>query len=83
MTDQLEPIDDSVANIRKIDDSLARFSAAHDELEAEERQRRAKRQKFVARIEQTRTALQKVVSVGGPRNGRNSADEDDEEDEED
>ncbi len=77
MTDQLEPIDESVANIRKIDDSLARFSAAHDELEAEEEKRRAKRQKFAARIEQTRTALQKVVSVGAPRTGRNSDDDED------
>ncbi|WP_048876929.1 LCP family protein [Saccharomonospora saliphila] len=68
MTDQMEPVDDATMYRRKIDESLARFSAAHDELEAEERQRRQKRQKFAARIEQTRTALQRVVSVG-PKSG--------------
>ncbi|MFF5985530.1 LCP family protein [Prauserella flavalba] len=63
MTDQLEPVDETTKYKRKIDDSLARFSAAHDELEAEERERRERRDKLVARFEQTRTKLHRVVTV--------------------
>lgn len=62
MTDQLEPVDDATKYRRKIDESLARFSAAHDELEAEERERRQRREKLIARLDQTRTALQRVVA---------------------
>ncbi|PXY32684.1 transcriptional regulator [Prauserella muralis] len=65
MTDQMEPVDDATMYRRKIDDSLARFSAAHDELEAEEKERRARKERLVARLEQTRTKLQRVVSVAG------------------
>nr|WP_043537523.1 LCP family protein [Saccharomonospora cyanea] len=68
MTDQLEPVDDATKYRRKIDESLARFSAAHDELEAEERKKRQKRQRL---FEHTMTALQRVVPVGSksPRRG--------------
>ncbi|SFP74244.1 cell envelope-related function transcriptional attenuator common domain-containing protein [Amycolatopsis arida] len=65
MTDQLEPIDESTRYRRKIDETLARFSAAHDELAAEERQREERRRRLAARpvqlLEQTRTKLQRVV----------------------
>lgn len=65
MTDELEPVDDATQYRRKIDDSLARFSAAHDELAAEETQRKQRRERLVSRpgqlIEQTRTRLQRVV----------------------
>ncbi|MBK1784858.1 LCP family protein [Prauserella cavernicola] len=63
MTDQLEPVDDTTKYKRKIDNSLARFSAAHDELEAEEQERRDRRDKLVARFEQTRTKLHRAVTV--------------------
>ncbi|QBQ62512.1 LCP family protein [Saccharomonospora xinjiangensis] len=68
MTDQLEPVDDATKYRRKIDDSLARFSAAHDELEAEERKKRQKRARL---LEHTMTALQRVVPVSSksPRRG--------------
>lgn len=63
MTDQLEPVDETTKYKRKIDNTLARFSAAHDELEAEERERRERREKLVARLEQTRTKLHRVVTA--------------------
>lgn len=65
MTDEMEPIDDSTLVRRKIDNTLARFSAAHDELEAEEAKRKQRLEKLTARpaqlFEQTRTRLQRVV----------------------
>ncbi|PRX44499.1 LytR family transcriptional attenuator [Prauserella shujinwangii] len=67
MTDQLEPVDDATKYRRKIDESLARFSAAHDELEAEEQQRRQRRERLAARLEQTRTKLQRVVAATSQR----------------
>ncbi len=66
MTDELEAIDEATINKRKIDHTLARFSAAHDELEAEEAKKRERRERLASRpaalIEQTRTALQRVVT---------------------
>nr|WP_246272512.1 LCP family protein [Amycolatopsis acididurans] len=66
MTDELEPIDDSTKVRRKIDHTLARFSAAHDELAAEEAKRKARLERLAARpqqlLEQTRTKLQRVVA---------------------
>ncbi|WP_342743485.1 LCP family protein [Amycolatopsis sacchari] len=66
MTDELEPIDDSTMVRRKIDHTLARFSAAHDELEAEEAKRKQRLEKLAARpvqlLEHTRTKLQRVVA---------------------
>ncbi|WP_020669467.1 LCP family protein [Amycolatopsis nigrescens] len=68
MTDQMEPIDDSTKYRRKIDDSLARFGAAHDEIAAEEAKRKQRRERLTARpaqlLEQTRTKLQRVVLPG-------------------
>ncbi len=66
MTDELEAIDDATITKRKIDHTLARFSAAHDELAAEEAKKRERRERRAARpaalLEQTRTALQRVVT---------------------
>lgn len=68
MTDEMEPIDDSTKVRRKIDNTLARFSAAHDELAAEEARRKQRLEKFTSRpvqlLEQTRTRLQRVVAPG-------------------
>jgi LCP family protein required for cell wall assembly len=66
MTDQMEAIDDATKVRHKIDDTLARFSAAHDEMNAEEAKRKERRERLAARpvafLEQTRTALQRVVA---------------------
>ncbi|MFC4083128.1 LCP family protein [Amycolatopsis samaneae] len=66
MTDEMEVIDEATQYRRKIDHTLARFSAAHDELEAEEAKRRERRDRLTARptalLEQTRTALMRVVA---------------------
>lgn len=68
MTDELEPIDDGTKVRRKIDHSLARFSAAHDQLAAEEARRKQRLERFTSRpvqlLEQTRTRLQRVVAPG-------------------
>ncbi|WP_344863698.1 LCP family protein [Amycolatopsis ultiminotia] len=66
MTDEMEAIDEATQYRRKIDHSLARFSAAHDDAAAEEAKRRERLERFTSRpvalLEQTRTALQRVVS---------------------
>ncbi|WP_245757303.1 LCP family protein [Amycolatopsis xylanica] len=66
MTDELDTIDEPTRQRRKIDHTLARFSAAHDELEQEENRKRERRERRAARpaalLEQTRTALQRVVA---------------------
>ncbi|HEY2060259.1 MAG TPA: LCP family protein [Amycolatopsis sp.] len=68
MTDEMEAIDEATQSRRKIDHTLARFSAAHDEMQAEEAKRRERREWLTARpvalLEQTRTALQRVVMPG-------------------
>jgi LCP family protein required for cell wall assembly len=67
MTDQMEAIDDATAVRHKIDNTLARFSAAHDEMNAEEDERKKRRERLAARpaalLEHTRTALQRVVAT--------------------
>ncbi|MDQ0378355.1 LCP family protein [Amycolatopsis thermophila] len=66
MTDELEPVGDHTKVRRKIDNTLARFAAAHEELAAEEAKRKERRERLTARpaalIEQTRTRLQRVVA---------------------
>jgi LCP family protein required for cell wall assembly len=67
MTDQMEAIDDATAVRHKIDNTLARFSAAHDEMNAEEDERKKRRERLAARpaalLDQTRTALQRVIAT--------------------
>jgi LCP family protein required for cell wall assembly len=64
MTDEMEAIDEATQYRRKIDHTLARFSAAHDEGNAEEAKRRERRERLspASLIESTRTALQRVVT---------------------
>lgn len=47
ITSELEPIGDDVQRRRDMDNTLARFSAVHDELIAEERRRRSKRSRYL------------------------------------
>jgi LCP family protein required for cell wall assembly len=67
MTDEMEAIDEATQYRRKIDHTLARFSAAHDEGNAEEAKRRERRERLspASLIESTRTALQRVVAPIG------------------
>ena len=66
MTDELEPVGDHTKVRRKIDNTLARFAAAHEELAAEEAKRKERREWLTAKpaalLEQTRTRLQRVVA---------------------
>ena len=64
MTDEMEVIDEATQYRRKIDHTLARFSAAHDEGNAEEARRRERRERLspASLLESTRTALQRVVT---------------------
>lgn len=66
MTDEMEAIDEATIYRRKIDHTLARFSAAHDEMNAEEERRRERRSALspASLLESTRTALQRVVATG-------------------
>lgn len=65
MTDEMEAIDEATQYRRKIDHTLARFSAAHDEMNAEEEKRRVRRERLspASILESTRTALQRVVTT--------------------
>ncbi|ADJ50690.1 LytR family transcriptional regulator [Amycolatopsis mediterranei S699] len=65
MTDEMEAIDEATQYRRKIDHTLARFSAAHDEMEAEEAKRRERRERLspTSLLESTRTALHRVVTT--------------------
>jgi len=47
MTAEMEPISEVVAQKRQVDATLARFSAVHDEMAEEERQRRSRRVKLM------------------------------------
>ncbi|WP_157182683.1 hypothetical protein [Sciscionella marina] len=47
LTSELEPICDDVKRLRAMDNTLARFSAVHDELAEEERRKRSKRSRFL------------------------------------
>jgi LCP family protein required for cell wall assembly len=47
MTTEMEAIGEDVQKRRGIDHTLARFSAVHDEIQAEERERKAKRRKLM------------------------------------
>ena len=47
MTTEMEPISEVVQQKRKVDATLARFSAVHDEMADEERQRRSRRVKLM------------------------------------
>ncbi len=47
MTTEMDAIGEDVQKRRGIDHTLARFSAVHDEIQAEERQRKAKRRKLM------------------------------------
>lgn len=47
MTTEMEVIGEEVQKRRSIDHTLARFSAVHDELQAEEREKKAKRRKLM------------------------------------
>jgi LCP family protein required for cell wall assembly len=46
LTTEMEPINEEIQKRRAVDHTLARFSAVHDELAEEERQRRDKRRKL-------------------------------------
>ncbi|RJQ77533.1 hypothetical protein D5S19_28790 [Amycolatopsis panacis] len=79
MTDEMEAIDEATQYRRKIDHSLARFSAAHDDAAAEETKRRERLERFTSRpvalLEQTRTALHRVVAPGTGEKPDEQADE--------
>jgi LCP family protein required for cell wall assembly len=47
LTAEMEPIGDEVKKRREVDHTLARFSAVHDELAQQERQRKERRQKLM------------------------------------
>jgi LCP family protein required for cell wall assembly len=73
MTDQMEAIDDATKVRHKIDNTLARFSAAHDEMNAEEAKRKERRDRLASRpvalLEQTRTVLQRAVASATDSDG--------------
>ena len=51
MTTEMEPIGEEVQRRRKVDQTLARFSAVHDEMAAEETKRRTRQKKYMPWID--------------------------------
>ena len=51
MTTEMEPIGEEVQRRRKVDQTLARFSAVHDEMAAEESKRRSRQKKYMPWID--------------------------------
>jgi LCP family protein required for cell wall assembly len=51
MTTEMEPIGEDVQRRRKVDQTLARFSAVHDEMQAEESKRRTRQKKYMPWID--------------------------------
>lgn len=51
LTTEMEPIGEEVQRRRKVDQTLARFSAVHDEMAAEEKQRRTRQKKYMPWID--------------------------------
>lgn len=51
MTTEMEPIGEDVQRRRKVDQTLARFSAVHDEMAAEESKRRSRQKKYMPWID--------------------------------
>ncbi|MFC0439709.1 LCP family protein [Kutzneria buriramensis] len=51
MTTEMEPIGEEVQRRRKVDQTLARFSAVHDEMAAEESKRRNRQKKYMPWID--------------------------------
>ncbi|MFQ6265068.1 LCP family protein [Kutzneria viridogrisea] len=51
LTTEMEPIGEEVQRRRKVDQTLARFSAVHDEMAAEERQRKTRQKKYMPWID--------------------------------
>ncbi|HEV8559488.1 MAG TPA: LCP family protein [Actinophytocola sp.] len=47
LTSEMEPIGEEIQKRRRVDHTLARFSKVHDELRAEEREKKAKRRKLI------------------------------------
>ncbi|OLR90829.1 LCP family protein [Actinokineospora bangkokensis] len=68
MTTEMEPIGEAVQKRRRVDQTLARFSAVHDELAAEERARKAKKLKlnpFAAEDDEMDERLSELGRVPG------------------
>jgi LCP family protein required for cell wall assembly len=51
LTTEMEPIGEEVQRRRKVDQTLARFSAVHDEMAAEEQKRRTRQKKYMPWID--------------------------------
>ncbi len=51
LTTEMEPIGEEVQRRRKVDQTLARFSAVHDEMQAEEAKRRNRQKKYMPWID--------------------------------
>jgi LCP family protein required for cell wall assembly len=65
LTTEMDPISDVVQQKRKVDATLARFSAVHDEMAAEERQRRSRRMKLMPWLSKD-DDLEEALTTNGP-----------------
>jgi LCP family protein required for cell wall assembly len=67
LTTEMEPISEAVEQKRKVDATLARFSAVHDEMAEEERQRRSRRMKIMPWLAKD-DDLEEALTSNGPVN---------------
>lgn len=80
LTTEMEPISEAVEQKRKVDATLARFSAVHDEMAAEEKQRRSRRMKLMPWLAKDED-LEEALTKNGPVNPGSAAEPiDDDED---
>jgi LCP family protein required for cell wall assembly len=68
LTTEMEPISEETQKRRQVDHTLARFSKVHDELRAEERERKAKRKRLLpwASGEDELDRLDEIVGLQSP-----------------
>ncbi|MFT7836205.1 LCP family protein [Saccharothrix sp. BKS2] len=70
LTTEMEAISDDVKKRREVDHTLARFSAVHDELAEQERQRKERRQKLMPwKADHDEDATEYASPVEGPDDG--------------
>ncbi|HVV22627.1 MAG TPA: LCP family protein [Pseudonocardiaceae bacterium] len=65
LTTEMEPISEVVEQKRKVDATLARFSAVHDEMAEEEQRRRSRRMKLMPWLPKD-DDLEEALSANGP-----------------
>lgn len=71
LTTELEPVTESAMRGRRMDNTLARFAAVHEEIAEEERQRRSKKSRYLPWVSES-DALDEALTFSGPQSSTTS-----------